>query len=428
MVSTRSDRSYVDAKCGEAMGIATTNEGGRIAASKGLMDYTETKFATHQGVLNAGVLLALPALFAQGLSKAFAVYDDLPRGYYGLHHILLLFCFMALSRIKNIEQLKGYPPGELGKLLGLDRIPEVGHLRKKLRQIFSQEKTDELHNKLFSGWLSKMPELYFYIDGHVRVYHGEKANLSKRYVSREKLCLNGTTEFWVNDQQGDPLMVITGELNEKLKQGVEQIIASLKEEIPAPKEKGKPRFTIVIDRESYEPQWYNSLWIDHKVAVITYRKNVKDKWAEEQFEISVNTMMNNKVMRLICERGTLLNGYWFREIRSLGACGHQTSIMTTHPQIDKSVVAIKMFARWTQENYFKYMIENFDFDKMIEYGTEKIDSKIKLVNPEYRKKSYQIKKTREKKRRKEAKYIVKSNHRGIKQLMRWSNKLLNHRN
>lgn len=407
MVSTRSDRSYTDAKCAEGMGIATTNESARIAASKGLMDYAQTKFDTHQGVMNAGVLLALPALCAQGLSKAFTTYDDLPRGYYGLHHIILLFCFMSLCRIKNIEQLKGYPPGELGKLLGLDRVPEVGHLRKKFSQIFRQEKTDEFHNKLFSGWVSKMPELYFYIDGHVRVYHGDKANLSKRYVSREKLCLNGTTEFWVNDHQGDPLMVITGELNEKLKQGVEQIVESLKEEIPVPKEKGRPRFTIVIDRESYEPKWYNSLWNDHDVAVITYRKNVKDKWEEEQFETSVNTMMNNKVTRLICERGTLLNGYWFREIRSLGISGHQTSIITTHPQIDKSEVAIKMFARWTQENYFKYMIENFDFDKMIEYGTEKIDSKTELVNPEYRKKSYEIKKTREKKRRREAKVYGK---------------------
>jgi len=50
--------------------------------------------------------------------------------------------------------------------------------------------------------------------GIVRVYHGEMANLPKRFVSREKLCLSGTTEFWVNDQQGLPLMVVTGELNE----------------------------------------------------------------------------------------------------------------------------------------------------------------------------------------------------------------------
>jgi len=29
-----------------------------------------------------------------------------------------------------------------------------------------------------------------------------------------------------------------------------------------------------------------------------------------------------------------------------------------------------MFSRWGQENFFKYLAENFDFDRMIQYGTE----------------------------------------------------------
>ena len=131
---------------------------------------------------------------------------------------------MALCRIKNPEQLKKHPPGELGKLLGLDRIPEVGYFRKKLKQIVDQSKVDELHTVLFRSWTEEMPEMFFYIDGHVRVYHGEKANLPKRFVSREKLCLSGTTEFWINDGKGLPLMVFTGELNEKLKIAIEQAI------------------------------------------------------------------------------------------------------------------------------------------------------------------------------------------------------------
>ncbi len=131
------------------MGIATTNELARVDASLGNLQYAETLFDTHQGVMNAGVLLALPALKSQGLEKAFDVYDNLAKGYYGIHHIIILACFMALCRIKNIEQLKGYPPGELGKLLGLDRVPEVGGLRKKFKQIFGQQKADDFHKKLW---------------------------------------------------------------------------------------------------------------------------------------------------------------------------------------------------------------------------------------------------------------------------------------
>jgi len=168
-------------------------------------------------VLNAGVLFSIPALISQGLDRFFNVFKPLPAGFYGLHHVILILCFMAFCRIKNPEQLKKYPPGELGKLLGLDRIPEVKYFRKKIKQITDQSNLDKLHTELFQHWSESMPEMFFYIDGHVLVYHGEQANLPKRFVSREKLCLSGTTEFWVNDQSGLPLMVVTGELNEKTK-------------------------------------------------------------------------------------------------------------------------------------------------------------------------------------------------------------------
>jgi len=310
---------------------------------------------------------------------------------------------MAVCRIKNPEQLKNSPPGELGKLLGLDRVPEVGHFRKKLKQVIGQGRTDEFHKRLFSSWITQMPEMFFYIDGHVRVYHGQKANLTKRFVSREKLCLSGTTEFWVNDQSGMPLMVVTGELNEKLKEAIVIIIEKLKKETPAPADTNQPWFTLVFDRESYEPKWFIHLWENHRVAIISYRKNVKDKWDDYAFITTVTQMFNNNVTMQLCEMGTLLNGGWFREIRKLSENGHQTSIITTHPTLVMPLIAGKMFSRWTQENFFKYMLENFEFDRMIEYGTEEIDQRRTIVNPGYRKLSNQLKKIREKKSRLEAK-------------------------
>ncbi|WP_371135784.1 putative transposase, partial [Reyranella sp.] len=183
-------------------------------AVTGAQAYAPSLFEHQESVLNAGVLFAIPALISQGLERFFKVFKPLPSGFYGLHHVILILCFMALCRIKNPEQLKKHPPGELGKLLGLDRIPEVGYFRKKIKQITDQSNIDKLHTELFRSWLEQMPEMFFYIDGHVRVYHGDLANLPKRFVTREKLCLSGTTEFWVNDQSGLPLMVITGELNE----------------------------------------------------------------------------------------------------------------------------------------------------------------------------------------------------------------------
>jgi hypothetical protein len=341
------------------------------------------------------------------MQQIFKVFNPLPAGFYGLHHIILTLFFMALCRIKNPEQLKKHSPGELGKLLGLDRVPEVGYFRKKIKQIIDQSKTDELHTALFRSWVEEMPEMFFYIDGHVRVYHGEKANLPKRFVSREKLCLSGTTEFWINDEKGLPLMVLTGELNEKLKVAIEQAIPEILKEITVVPKPGEPVFTLVFDREAYEPGWFIKLWEEYRVAVITYRKNVADKWDDNIFHNAVIQIYNTNVTMQLCEMGTQISGHWFREIRKLSESGHQTSIMTTHPSLQLQITAAKMFSRWTQENFFKYMSENFDFDRMIEYGTEPVDQKQTIPNPEYKKLTYKLKKLREKKVRIEARVYIK---------------------
>lgn len=376
-------------------------------AATGQLAYASSQFEHQESVLNAGVLFAIPALISQGFERFFKIFNPLPSGFYGLHHVILTLCFMALCRIKNPEQLKMHSPGEMGKLLGLDRIPEVGYFRKKLKQITDQSKCDELHTELFHSWVEKMPEMYFYIDGHVRVYHGDKANLPKRFVSREKLCLSGTTEFWVNDQQGLPLLVVTGELNEKLKSAIEEIIPKILKETPPVTQPGEPVFTIVVDREAYEPAWFKKLWTEYRVAIITYRKNVKDEWGKSLFNNTDVQINNINVTMQLCEMGVQLNELWFREIRKLSDSGHQTSIITTHPSLSMQNTAAKMFSRWTQENFFKYMISDFDFDRMIEYGTEAVNQKKTIPNPEYKTLTYQIKKAREKKSRLQASIFQK---------------------
>ena len=65
---------------------------------------------------------------------------------------------------------------------------------------------------------------FLYVDGHQRIYFGSKANLPSKYISRQKLCLAATTEYWVNDPSGLPVLVVTGELTEKLEQAIEEMI------------------------------------------------------------------------------------------------------------------------------------------------------------------------------------------------------------
>jgi hypothetical protein len=298
--------------------------------------------------------------------------------------------------------------GEFGKLLGLDRIPQVEYLRTKIKQITDQKQCDFAQETLFTQWSEQMSDLFFYIYCHVRVYSGTAAHLPKHFVSREKLCLSATTEFYVNTFEGLPLMVITGELNERLKDAIEKIIPEIKKTVPLAEDLHKPIFTLVFDREAYEPGWFIKLWKEHRIAIISYRKNVKDKWEEKLFNSSEIQMFNNNVTVQLCEMGSLIQGYWFREVRKLSESGHQTSIITTNPDLMIQQIAVKMFSRWSQENFFKYMTENFDFDRMIQYGTEPLSNKESSIpNPEYKDLTYKIKKMREKRARLQAQVFKK---------------------
>jgi hypothetical protein len=353
----------------------------------------------------------LPALLSEGLLQTTKHYKLETSHYYSVESIMLTLAFMFLARIKNPEQLKQCKPGELGKWIGLDRVPEMKCLREKIASFSSQSKTTELNDSLISHWYNdkEHKEDFYYIDGHQRIYYGSKANLPKKYISRMKLCLSATTEYWVNDAKSMPMLVTLGELSENLQHIIEkQIIPQLiQSKILVTQDfydstDQTPRLTLIFDREAYEPAFFIRLWNKYRIAIITYRKHVNDQWEISKFKEFKNS---EDFTVSLCEQFFEVNNHHFREIRKLSDTGHQTSIITTHPSLEIGEIAQRMFYRWTQENYFKYMIADYNFDKMIAYGTEEIQETKTIVNPKYRKLTNELKKLRAKKSRIEAKFF-----------------------
>jgi hypothetical protein len=411
--SNRTERSIADVHA--PLGIATTRVTDRAAAAVGLLQQAEPIFTHANNVCNAGVLFLVPALISQGLLKATDIYTQLRKGYYGLVSILLVLSFMFLSRIKCPEQLKTCKVGELGRVLGLDRVPEAKCLRSKIEQLVNQHKAEEFNQVLSRQWIEKEEPMFFYIDGHVRVYHGHLAILPKRYVSREKLCLAGTTEFWINNELGMPYMVVTGELNEKFKDILlTQVLpillhdtASLINEEQLKQDKDLARFIIVFDREGYDLPFFKLLWDTYRIAVLTYRKAVKDKWPSPDFHDCTTTVIGKEVSMALCEKTWQHDGMNIREIRKRSEDGHQTSIITTMRKASMELLAGKMFSRWSQENFFRYMVQDYGLDQMAEYGVEEVDQEERVVNPHYKILTYRIKKLREKAARLKAKLFTR---------------------
>jgi len=212
-VSTASRRAEADADACSGMGMACTRVEERALAACGLLSGAETRFEACDDVQHGGILCALPALAANGLFAHAAPLDrERPTSYYyPLTHMLTLLAFMAMLRVKTVESLRRGIPGEFGKLLGLDRVPEVRCVRERLaRAASSPTAVSEWADSLCKSWMDADPEAAgtLYVDGHVRVYHGGKTELPRRYVASHRLCLRGVTDYWVNDCRGKPFFYV----------------------------------------------------------------------------------------------------------------------------------------------------------------------------------------------------------------------------
>jgi transposase-like protein len=121
----KSARSRADAHAALGMGVARTRPDERVAAAVGLPRHAATRFERNRDVLMGGLLAGLPARCANGLFSGLGRFLHMSGGFYSTMHVLAFMGFMALGRIRRPEGLRAEPPGEMGKVPGLDRCPEV---------------------------------------------------------------------------------------------------------------------------------------------------------------------------------------------------------------------------------------------------------------------------------------------------------------
>jgi len=381
-----SQRCFED--CQSPVGIGVKRESERALASMGKLNEAAPIFSVNESVRYAGILLALPLLAQLGLLEAAKkIYGSLRNGFYGLQATLLTLAFMALLRIKTPEQLKERSPGELGIILGLDRVPEVKTLRRKLKEVSHYNKSAEYMAELTRRWCDENQEAigFIYIDGHVRPYHGRKHKLPKRHVARRRLCMPATTDFWVNDENSEPLFLITAEANDSLLSMIDR------EVIPHIKAlAGDRRVTMIFDREGWSPKLF-ARWYAQGVDVITYRKGKYDPWPEECFIETCSRIADQPVTYRLGERSVMIGkNFWMREVRRLCDNGHQTSVMTTRQDLAAERIACRMFFRWNQENFFRYMRHEYNLDHVLTYDVEPADGERLVPCPEYKEKKKEI--------------------------------------
>jgi transposase len=351
----------------------------RLLASMGALEDAAPLFASVANVPRAGVLLAIPALVSSGLlTIARKIYGSLGPAFYGLRTTLVAYVLLALLRIPRPETLKEYAPDDLGHIVGLDRMPEVKTLRRKLAGLTQMKKSYELGRELAQRRVKERGRIFgfLYVDGHVRTYHG-KHRIAKTFDTRRRLAVPATTDYWVNDKKGDPLFIVTAEANSSMTRMLEPILEEARKVVGSER-----RITVVFDRGGWKPRLFQKL-IEMNFEILTYRKGRVRHISEKRFVLRKAQLDGRPVKYLLHDQPVrfLKGKLRLRQVTRLTDSGHQTPVLTSRWDLRDIVVAYRMFERWRQENFFKYMRQEFLIDALADYEVEPDNPARLIPNP-----------------------------------------------
>ena len=340
----------------------------------------------------AGLLLALPALAQAGLLQtARDVYGRLRDGFYGLETVLVLLVFLALLREPRAGGATRVPPAALGRVLGLDRAPEVKTIRRKLAGLASAGRGAAWQLAIARHHAQARPDElgFLYIDGHTRAYLGTR-DVQKMHLARLKFPGPATEETWVTDGAGDPLLVVLAEPSSSLAAQIKNLLPDLR---AVGGDDAKP--VLCFDRGGWSPDLFA-----HVTAtgfdLLTYRKAEAGKgipdlpgaafavvpWTGDDGQEHEYDLAETSVRLPVTSgdhKGDVLT---LRQVTRRDK-ERQVHILTSRDAAALPAAAViwRMTCRWREENYFRYARAHFALDALDSYAVTPDDPARLVPNP-----------------------------------------------
>ena len=375
--------------------------GERTLAAFGLIPYAPPVFTSCGRAPLAGLFLALPALAATGLlDTARTVYGELPNGFYCLDALLCESVFRALLGEARAEGAARIDPPALGRVLGLDRAPEVKTIRRKIKYLAEVGAAGDWIAAMAARHVQERPEqaAVFYVDGHVRAYQGTR-KIAKTHVPRLKFPAPATLETWVTDAAGDPLLVVMAEPGASLAAELRRLIPQLRALV------GDQRRVLVgFDRGGWSPTLFADLdaagfdtltWRKGAIADIDAHAFTEHTHIDEHGRTHTWALADTEVDLQITDGPRKGEVFVMRQISLLDAARtRQMHILTTRGDLTPGEIRYRMGSRWRQENHYRYARLHFDFDSHDSYRAGDDDPTRMVPNPAKKAAYAQVEKAR----------------------------------
>jgi transposase len=331
-----------------------------------------------------GALLILPALAVTGLVDVAEKVLGLPKAaFYSLRSLLLALVFLALLGEARAEGATRVEPVAVGRLLGLDRGPEVKTLRRRMGALAGLRRSEALLMGLARHHAGAHPEAMglLYVDGHVRAYHGG-ADLPRAHLARARIAMAATTDCWLADQGGDAVLVWSSAPGASLTGELKTAARAIRDLLGA-----DVRPTICFDRGGWSPALFAEL-VKMGFDILTYRKGpLRPEPVSAFVTYKVKDRSGHEAEHHLADRAVRI---YFDQRRHYFACrqvtrldrasGHQTQVLTTKADLTTVEVAASMFGRWREENLFRFMRPR-GLDAMDSYAKVPDDPARMVPNP-----------------------------------------------
>jgi hypothetical protein len=373
--------------------------GERAAARWGQLVAAPPVFAPAGRVPLTGLLLAMPGLEATGLlSCAATVFGGLRNGFYGLDTMLVEGVLRALAGEPRAEGASRVDPAALGRVLGLDRAPEVKTIRRKITTLAATNRGEELLAAMAARHVARLDEAnpdltaVFYVDGHVRAYQGTR-KIAKTHLSRLKFPAPATVETWISDAAGDPVLVVMADPGASLAMELRRLLPDLRAAV------GDDRRVLVgFDRGGWSPALFAHMDAQG-FDVLTWRKGFAENLDPDLFtdltytddtgrchqwrvaDTTVDLPVDDEQVFTMRQVSLIVaNNKTGRETRGQDST-RQIHILTTRADLPVEQVIYRMGSRWRQENYFRYARMHFNLDSHDAYATTQDDPARLVPNP-----------------------------------------------
>lgn len=301
------------------------------------------------------------------------------------HHDLRSFALMVMQMVHfdtvNLERVKRLYRSEFGLLIGKDKNPTLGTMRRKLGELVERVDTDRAMMKLARNYIDCLaPESRtFYIDDHFDPYWG-KQDVLMGFSHVYDRAMEGTEHCFVHDSAGNPLFFGLRDCFHSFNQVLPYVAAKLKALVG-----GEERLHLVFDRGGYDKKVFNRLGLMHMDYSVWAKGDKTDyeslnlEYDEEEFLFKGNSPDKPRRVKMgISEtsfekggrggptRKIILKRRAGRRLRKKQKYMY-SAFVTNGERKGRRELTEEIILRWRQECDFKSESEEFGIDQITTY-------------------------------------------------------------